>query len=83
MSIPVNIAEGRARQTDGEFKQFLSVAMGSGAEVECLLMLARDLKMLTPRSSNHLLDEVAGTRRMLNALIQTTTLSEEPKAKGQ
>ena len=40
VSIPSNIAEGQARQSTAEFRNFLSIAQGSLAEVETQLMLA-------------------------------------------
>src|SRR6185503_9016715 len=43
VSVPSNIAEGHARSTRGEYKQFLSIARGSVAEVEVQLTLAEQL----------------------------------------
>lgn len=48
-SIGANIAEGCGRRRDGEFGRFVSIALGSASELECHLLLARDL---------HYLDEV-------------------------
>lgn len=45
VSIASNIAEGRGRGTDGEFRQFLSVAQGSTYEVQTQLILAKRLKI--------------------------------------
>src|SRR5882724_7541397 len=42
-SIPANIAEGCCRNGDAEFARFLYIAMGSASELECHLLLARDL----------------------------------------
>lgn len=41
ISIPSNIAEGRMRASDADFKRFLSIAFASGAELETQLELAR------------------------------------------
>ena len=43
VSIPSNIAEGAARQSSKEFIQFLYVALGSCAEVETQLIIAKNL----------------------------------------
>ena len=40
ISIPSNIAEGRSRSTSKEFHHFLSIALGSLAELETQLELA-------------------------------------------
>ncbi|MFQ5549988.1 MAG: four helix bundle protein [Gemmatimonadales bacterium] len=42
VSVMTNIAEGSGRRTPGEFRQFLSIALGSLAEVSSLLVVAMD-----------------------------------------
>jgi four helix bundle protein len=46
VSIPSNIAEGQARQHTKEFRQFLSLALGSLAEVDTQLTIAKELDYL-------------------------------------
>ena len=68
VSVPSNIAEGQARNTTGEFIQFISHAEGSAAELDTQLFLAVELGFLKVSEAAPcfaLIDEI---RRMLNAL---------------
>jgi len=47
VSVLANLVEGQARSSKKEFRQFVSVARGSLAEVEVYLELAKDLSFLT------------------------------------
>jgi four helix bundle protein len=69
-SIPANIVEGSGRGTDPEVVRFLQIAMGSAAELEYFLLLARDLGYLNGTIHDHLASEVIQVRRMLNLFIQ-------------
>ncbi len=46
VSIPSNIAEGFNRKHRKEFAQFISIAFGSGAELETQILVAKSLKFL-------------------------------------
>lgn len=46
ISIPSNIAEGAARASDKEFKQFLYVALGSLSELETQLIISINIEYL-------------------------------------
>ena len=46
-SATTNIAEGSAKRGRREFRRYLDIAIGSLAEVSYLLLLARDLNMLS------------------------------------
>ena len=48
MSAPANIAEGAAKRGGREFRRYSDIALGSLAEVSYLLMLAKDLGLLSP-----------------------------------
>jgi four helix bundle protein len=69
VSVPSNIAEGQARRSTGEFKQFLGNARGSLAEVDTQLLIARDLGYLENQVSKGLLDATAEIGRMLSGLL--------------
>ena len=44
VSVASNIAEGRGRLSQGEFRQFLGMAQGSNYEVQTQLLVAKSLK---------------------------------------
>ena len=45
-SISANLAEGCGRGSDQDFARFVQIAMGSAAEVEYHLLLAKDLEYI-------------------------------------
>jgi four helix bundle protein len=69
MSIPTNIAEGCARQSDPEFRRFLFVSLGSASELEYLLLLSSDLGYLAGERATALMSETQRMKRMLTGLI--------------
>jgi four helix bundle protein len=69
VSVPSNIAEGQARLSTGEFKQFLGSARGSLMEVETQILIARDLGYLNQNQSDCLLSAAAEVGRILNGLL--------------
>jgi four helix bundle protein len=67
-SVPANIAEGHARGTTKEYLRFLSISIGSLAEVDTFLELAVRLSYCN-RSDVDALNSVIGEeRRMLRGL---------------
>lgn len=68
VSIPSNIAEGAARNSSKEFVQYLHIALGSAAELETQLLLARRMGFIEEPGPFQLLDQI---RRMLIGLIQS------------
>jgi four helix bundle protein len=71
LSISTNIAEGCGRGSDTDFARFLQISMGSSSEVEYLLILSRDLQILTNDDYETLNDDVIQIKRMLTSLIKT------------
>src|SRR5271170_1078987 len=69
VSVPSNIAEGQARLSTGEFRQFLGNARGSLVEVETQILVARDLGYLEQNQSDSLLTAAAEVGRILNGLL--------------
>jgi len=71
VSIPSNIAEGRRRGTKKDFRNFLSIAFGSGSELETQIEIVKRLsfgKHINYAKVDGLLEEVM---KMLNKFIQT------------
>lgn len=71
VSIPSNIAEGHTRDSTKEFLQFLSIALGSLAELETQLMLAERFKYLDNSALTAMLLKTEETGRMLRGLQRT------------
>lgn len=68
VSIPANIAEGQARSSSKEFKQFLSVAFGSAAELETHLIIAKEVSFLSAERFQSLMDHLERIMKMVNSL---------------
>ena len=68
VSIPANIAEGAARQSDKEFGHFIAIAQGSCSEVETELLIGSRLGFLSPPVYSTLRAEADAIGRMLVGL---------------
>jgi four helix bundle protein len=80
VSVASNIAEGRGRLNQREFRQFLGIALGSIFEIKTQLVVAGKLEMGSNaelKKATALSDEVS---RMLTSLINK--LGSEPKAES-
>jgi four helix bundle protein len=76
VSVASNIAEGRGRLNNGEFRQFLGVALGSIFEVKTQLIVARRLEMAKPVAIDEATSLSEEVSKMLTSFIQT--LSSKP-----
>src|SRR5262252_161066 len=70
-SIPSNLAEGAARISHNEFRQFLSIARGSLSELDTQLDLCRMLNLVTERSRSELDHSLMRIDKMIYALIRS------------
>lgn len=70
VSIPANIAEGTARQSNKEIIYFLSNAQGSASEVETELLIAQRLGYLSKEIHVELSNSINNIGRMLTGLSQ-------------
>ena len=71
ISIPANIAEGQARQHPAEFAQHLSIARGSLAELDTLLMATERLGYLQTEDLEAISPLMIEVRRLLQGLLQS------------
>lgn len=74
VSIPSNIAEGKGRQTDKEFRQFLFQARGSLLELETQIEFAKELKYITVGEADSLRQDCAQLGSGLTGLINSLTV---------
>jgi four helix bundle protein len=68
VSIPSNIAEGHARDSTQEYLRFVSIALGSLAELETQVMLAGRLEYLSEIQVQPLLFQTDEIHKMLRGL---------------
>ena len=78
MSVPANIVEGRAHNSEKEFARFIGYAVGSAAELEYHLVMARDIRVINDIDYKRLSDQLCEVRRMLHALSKRVRLSAFP-----
>ncbi|MGB7054759.1 MAG: four helix bundle protein [bacterium] len=70
-SIPMNIAEGAARNSRAEYRRFVSIAKGSVGEISYQIVLSKDLGYINIDDSNNLVDGYSRVGRMLTRLSQS------------
>ena len=73
ISIPSNIAEGHARNSTKEYRNFLSIAQGSTAEVETQTMIAVRLGYVSEKQTETILEISSEISRMLAAIKKKLT----------
>ena len=71
VSVPYNIAEGARRSTNGEFKNFLSIASGSSYELLTQLILSHRLNLISEEKARPIISEVIEVQKMNYALIKS------------
>ena len=68
VSIPSNIAEGAGRNSEKEFLRFLSIAMGSIAELETQIIISKNIQYIDEDQFNDLMSKLIEIRKMLIGL---------------
>src|SRR5450759_1661244 len=70
ISIPSNIAEGAARDSNKEYIHFLYIALGSTAELDTQLIIAKDLKFINDEEFIEITEKPDSIGKMLSGLIK-------------
>ncbi len=65
VSIPSNVAEGFRRKYNKEYKQFLHISLGSTAELETQVIIAKELKYINESQEKVLSELVDHVCRMI------------------
>ena len=71
VSMPSNLAEGCCRKSSGAYRNHVAIALGSHAELETCLEIARRLKYLTKQQSDEVKELCGQTGRLLNGLYRS------------
>ena len=69
VSVPSNIAEGAARKSEKEFKQFLYIALGSLSELETQLLIACNIGYLNEEIYNKFNEHITQLIKMTTSFI--------------
>jgi four helix bundle protein len=69
-SVMLNIAEGFARRSNNEFRQFLYIARGSSAEVQSALYIALDQNYISHEDFKNLYQLADDCAKMIAGLIR-------------
>lgn len=70
VSIPSNIAEGYARRERRDYARFISMAYGSGAELETQLKIAKQLNFSSTEKYINVEELLTQVQKMLNSLAE-------------
>ncbi|GAI86522.1 unnamed protein product [marine sediment metagenome] len=75
VSIPSNIAEGFARFSNKEYKQFLFISLGTCAEFSTQIIIALRLGYFENKKADKLLNEIDEISKMTMSLIKKLNTS--------
>jgi four helix bundle protein len=81
VSIPSNIAEGSAKSSEREFKNYLETALGSAFELETQLLIISESN-LSKSSCDDLINEIQKQQKMIGSFISSVK-NRLPKPRTQ
>ena len=82
VSVPSNIAEGKAHYSNRDFVRFLRHARGSFAEIETQVLIAQQRKYLSSEIATQMAQKIDELGRILSGLIKSLKVSEQPRDTG-
>jgi four helix bundle protein len=82
VSVPSNIAEGKAHFSNRDFVRFLRHARGSLAEIETQVLIAQQRKYLSSDTATMLSQKIDELGRMLSGLINSLNKAEPARDSG-
>ncbi|QNP41635.1 four helix bundle protein [Lysobacter solisilvae (ex Woo and Kim 2020)] len=78
VSVPSNIAEGHARSSTRDFLRFLSISLGSLAELETQLVIAHRLGFADDHEFDRILFDANRVGRMMRGLTKSLNTRLQP-----
>lgn len=82
VSVPGNIAEGKAHYSNRDFVRFLRHVRGSLAEIETQVLIAEQRKYLPPQKTTQVTQKLDELGRILSGLINSLKVREGPQDPG-
>jgi len=82
VSVPSNIAEGKAHYSDRDFVRFLRHARGSLAEIETQVLIAQQRQYLPVETATQLTQRLDELGRILSGLINSLKEHERTRDSG-
>jgi len=70
VSIPTNISEGCGKYSGKDFARYLQISMGSASELEYLIFLSNELKLIESSRFTELNSNIVEIKKMLASLIK-------------
>ncbi|MCF6279686.1 MAG: four helix bundle protein [Flavobacteriaceae bacterium] len=72
VSIPANIAEGSAKDSQKDFARFLQISLGSAFELETHIILCGDLDFLKDTDTLPIIEKIQVLQKRISSLIKYT-----------
>jgi four helix bundle protein len=82
VSVPSNIAEGKAHYSNRDFVRFLRHSRGSLAEIETQILIAQQRKYLNSETTASLTQKIDELGRILSGLIKSLSKAEQTRDSG-